>query len=375
MAEPDGTGPMFSGWELWYIVPVAFLVVVLAVGGIAVSALSGTESTDAAADAKIADLPPYWIVKADQTYSDIAEKTGLSVEQLEAFNPRTNPTTIRPGQRIKLREKVPPAAPKPLGPKFWTVRKGQSFGSIAAATGKPIDRLHRAQQAPEARGAQARRPRAAAALRPRRVPEARPRVAATRPGPEDRPYICDWIFFSVSRSSARSVSSRCASASATGSAVVATGESVCAAPAEPVSSAARSSTASASRAGRRLGGGRLGSFVDLLILVLCHGAFSVVGYGRGTTPTSRRAQHALARRHSPGEGTCVVTDTVPCRPVGVRLDDRDVAAAELAAEAQLERAAVRSAHGDVARADPAERLERGLARPRPARSHASGPVS
>ena len=65
----------------------------------------------------------------------------MSVEQLEAFNPRTNPTTIRPGQRIKLREKVPPPAPKPLGPKFWKVRQGQSFGSIAAATGKPIDTL------------------------------------------------------------------------------------------------------------------------------------------------------------------------------------------------------------------------------------------
>ena len=57
------------------------------------------------------------------------------------FNPRTNPSTIRPGQLIKLRENVPPPPRKPLGPKFWKVRTGQSFGSIAAATGKPIDRL------------------------------------------------------------------------------------------------------------------------------------------------------------------------------------------------------------------------------------------
>jgi LysM repeat protein len=133
---------MFSGWELWYIVPVAFVVAVLAVGGIAVSTLNGSEPSDAAADAAaIAKLPPYWTVKANQTYSDIAAKTGLTVDQLEAFNPRTNPTTIRPGQRIKLREKVPPPAPKPLGPKFWKVRQGQSFGSIAVATGKPIDTL------------------------------------------------------------------------------------------------------------------------------------------------------------------------------------------------------------------------------------------
>jgi LysM repeat protein len=142
MAGPDGTGPMFSGWELWYIVPVTFIVVVLAVGGIAVSTLSGTETPHAAAAAAaLAKLPPYWTVEQGQTYSDISERTGLSVDQLEAFNPRTNPATIRPGQRIKLRENVPAQAPKPLGPKFWTVRHGQSFGSIAAATGKPIDRL------------------------------------------------------------------------------------------------------------------------------------------------------------------------------------------------------------------------------------------
>ena len=141
MAAPEGTGPFFSGWELWYIVPVAFIVAVLAVGGIVVSTLSGSESNDTDAQAAIAKLPPYWTVKDGQTYSDIAEKTGLSVEQLEAFNPRTNPTTIRPGQRIKLREHVPAPPRKPAGPRFWTVRKGQSFGSIAAATGRPIDTL------------------------------------------------------------------------------------------------------------------------------------------------------------------------------------------------------------------------------------------
>jgi LysM repeat protein len=141
MAGPDGTGPMFSGWELWYIVPIGLLVAVLAVGAIAVSALSGTPAPDATARAAEAKLPPVWTVKRGETYSDIAQQTGLSVDQLEAFNPRTNPTTIRPGQRIKLREHVPAPPPKPLGPKFWKVRAGQSFGSIAAATGKPIDRL------------------------------------------------------------------------------------------------------------------------------------------------------------------------------------------------------------------------------------------
>ena len=32
---------------------------------------------------------------------------------------------------------------KRLGPRFWKVKQGQSFGSIAAKTGKPIDTLLR----------------------------------------------------------------------------------------------------------------------------------------------------------------------------------------------------------------------------------------
>lgn len=142
MAEPDGTGPMFSGWELWYIVPVALLVAVLAVGGIAVSSLNRSESAEQGASAaEIARLPPYWTVRTGQTYSQIADETGLSIDQLERFNPQANPQALRPGQRIKLRPNVAPPPPPPLGPKWWRVRAGQSYGSIAAATGKPIDRL------------------------------------------------------------------------------------------------------------------------------------------------------------------------------------------------------------------------------------------
>ena len=136
--EPE---PLFSGLELWYIVPVAFIVAVLAVGAFTVSQLNHTEAPDEASAAEIAKLPPYWTVKANQTYSQISAETGLSIEQLETFNPRVNPASLLPGQKIKLRENVPPPPPPPLGPKFWTVRTGQSFGSIAAKTGKPIDRL------------------------------------------------------------------------------------------------------------------------------------------------------------------------------------------------------------------------------------------
>lgn len=141
MAEPDDREPIFSGLELWYIVPIAFLVAVLAVGAIAVSQLSHTASEDVATAAEIAKLPPTWKVKAGDTYSHISEETGLSVDQLVEFNPHVNPGALQAGQTIKLRKHLPPAKPKPLGPKFWTVRTGQSYGSIAAKTGKPISTL------------------------------------------------------------------------------------------------------------------------------------------------------------------------------------------------------------------------------------------
>lgn len=68
----------------------------------------------------------------------IAAKTGLSIDLLQAYNPTVNPNALTPGQRLNL-WRYPPQPPKPKakppGPMFWTVRPGQSFGSIAAATG------------------------------------------------------------------------------------------------------------------------------------------------------------------------------------------------------------------------------------------------
>jgi hypothetical protein len=68
----------------------------------------------------------------------IAAKTGLSTDVLQAYNPTVNPNALTPGQRLNL-WRYPPQPPKPKakppGPMFWTVRPGQSFGSIAAATG------------------------------------------------------------------------------------------------------------------------------------------------------------------------------------------------------------------------------------------------
>jgi len=94
-----------------------------------------------AADTTARRLPPYWVVRPGDTLSQIAVKTGLSIAQLEAFNPEVDPNALVPGQRLNLWRHPPVPHPPPPGPMFWTVRPGESFGSIAAKTGINIVRL------------------------------------------------------------------------------------------------------------------------------------------------------------------------------------------------------------------------------------------
>jgi hypothetical protein len=79
--------------------------------------------------------PPFWYVRPGDTFGEIASKTGLTVDELQAFNPDVDPLNLIPGERLNLWRYPPKPRPKPLGPMFWTVRLGQSFGSIAARTG------------------------------------------------------------------------------------------------------------------------------------------------------------------------------------------------------------------------------------------------
>ncbi|MCA1699786.1 MAG: LysM peptidoglycan-binding domain-containing protein [Actinobacteria bacterium] len=124
-----------------YIILAGLATLLIAMIVVVVASLSGSTPATSADDAALRRLPPYWTVHRGESYSSIAEKTGLSVDQLETFNPYTNPATIVPGQRLKLRLHPPPPPPKPKGPKFWTVRTGDSFGSIAAKTGHNINKL------------------------------------------------------------------------------------------------------------------------------------------------------------------------------------------------------------------------------------------
>jgi LysM repeat protein len=91
-------------------------------------------------------LPPFWTVRPGDSLGLIAARTGLSIGLLQVCNPTVDPNALTPGQRLNLwRDPPQPAKPKakPPGPMFWTVRAGQSFGSIAAATGINIVTLER----------------------------------------------------------------------------------------------------------------------------------------------------------------------------------------------------------------------------------------
>jgi LysM repeat protein len=86
-------------------------------------------------------LPPYWTVHPGDTLTIISHRTGLTVDQLETFNPSIDPQRLLPGERLKLSAHPPKPRPKPPGPRFWIVRPGQSLGSIAAATGVNLAKL------------------------------------------------------------------------------------------------------------------------------------------------------------------------------------------------------------------------------------------
>lgn len=144
-ADPGGVGDDYRSSVVAYLAFGGVLVLLLAIVAVVITSLGAeddqAQATDPERAALLRKLPPYWTVRRGDTYVRIARQTGLTVAELETFNPRIDPSTIRPGQKLKLRKNVPKPRPKPLGPKYITVRTGDSFGSIAAKTGKNIIRL------------------------------------------------------------------------------------------------------------------------------------------------------------------------------------------------------------------------------------------
>ena len=129
-----------------YVIPAILALLVVAFIVAVVISLGGGGGGGAARVATAPGKPglaPWYTVRAGENYTTIADKTGLTIDQLETFNPYTDPATLRPGQRLALRLNPPLPKPKPKGPKFHTVRTGESFGSIAAKTHHSIANLQR----------------------------------------------------------------------------------------------------------------------------------------------------------------------------------------------------------------------------------------
>lgn len=128
-----------------YLIAAAIVALFVTMLIVIVASISGGPSTSSdAAQAADRPLPPYWIVREGQSYETIAAKTGLSVEDLETFNPHQDPRSLVPGQAIKLRLRTPPRGRKRgPGPRVWIVRRGQTFASIAAKTGHSVLDLQR----------------------------------------------------------------------------------------------------------------------------------------------------------------------------------------------------------------------------------------
>ena len=117
-----------------FLAPVALAVLIAAVLLVVMKVPGSSDSNSAGqkAHASAHKLPPYWVVKPGDTLSQISSKTGLTIAQLEAFNPQADPGAIVPGQRLNLWRHPPGSGHhRKLGPQFATVREGDSLGSIA----------------------------------------------------------------------------------------------------------------------------------------------------------------------------------------------------------------------------------------------------
>lgn len=147
MTGPDGAhresggGVVGAAFIVFAVLAVLFAVVVI------VAVLTLTGDGDQASGAKSVrtapprDLPATWEVEAGDTYIEISNETGLTIDELETLNPRTDPSALVPGEQIKLRELTAAEREKKLGPKTYTVKPGDSFGSISVETDRTIARL------------------------------------------------------------------------------------------------------------------------------------------------------------------------------------------------------------------------------------------
>jgi LysM repeat protein len=84
-------------------------------------------------------LPAYYTVRPGDTFDSVAVQNHLTDAQLQQLNPTQDPTSLMAGQLLRLRvhEASTQAAARPVPP-FWTIKRGDTYSSIAARTGVAI---------------------------------------------------------------------------------------------------------------------------------------------------------------------------------------------------------------------------------------------
>jgi LysM repeat protein len=88
-----------------YLAPTALVAFIVVVVVLVSSSSGGTHRSSSTSDAPAAAHRVhhrFYRVHAGDTLSQVALKTGVSVQRLDQLNPRLDPNALRPGQRIRL---------------------------------------------------------------------------------------------------------------------------------------------------------------------------------------------------------------------------------------------------------------------------------
>ncbi|PHX67673.1 MAG: peptidoglycan-binding protein [Cyanobium sp. Baikal-G2] len=102
--------------------------------------LPGSRRATAAAAPRALPTAPY-TVKSGETLSEIADRFGTSTERLIQLNGISNPNLVVAGTRLAIPGRPSSSSAAPRNAKEHVVRSGESLSSIAGSYGLPVERL------------------------------------------------------------------------------------------------------------------------------------------------------------------------------------------------------------------------------------------
>ncbi|PHX67903.1 MAG: peptidoglycan-binding protein [Cyanobium sp. Baikal-G2] len=102
--------------------------------------LPGSRRGAAAAAPRALPTAPY-TVKSGETLSEIADRFGTSTERLIQLNGISNPNLVVAGTRLAIPGRPSSSSAAPRNAKEHVVRSGESLSSIAGSYGLPVERL------------------------------------------------------------------------------------------------------------------------------------------------------------------------------------------------------------------------------------------